>query len=380
MQNQINVLWENICNSTPLTFWEFVQEFNSLKSLFPVVERALKDFDILSKSVSSYPCEVYTQGPTGIGKSVYNYLILLYRIYLHLQLKDPHLLFSFSEHAELSVVIIAPNRMNYEKGLLHFIESTGCNSLFNIYENEDEKVDSKLSVCVNVQKDGITFNMNGNELKLVIVQNESSLIGTQPVVSYINFEDEDPDAMYEKYNSLVRRVNSRFYGLNKWLYTTIIVDKYPNNLYSDLMDQKIKEAESNPHVIVERFTPIWMRDCKSYTDIAQIKNDYYMTLDDGTVYDVVDGYVPPIDDVIVFPRFWKNIDLYKMATENASVFIRDMVGIPLIKPLGVKVEVTNGLSALQACRKLIKDYNIQIVCSEGGIYLKIPDIRTSIKV
>ena len=84
MQNNTKVLWEQYYHTTPLTFWEFVQEFKSLKSLFPCVENALKNFDKKSQNFYTYPSEIYVQGAVGIGKGVYCTLIFLYRIYLFL--------------------------------------------------------------------------------------------------------------------------------------------------------------------------------------------------------------------------------------------------------------------------------------------------------
>lgn len=55
MQNNTKVLWEQYYHTTPFTFWEFVQEFKSLKSLFPCIENTLKNFD--KKSQNFYTSE-----------------------------------------------------------------------------------------------------------------------------------------------------------------------------------------------------------------------------------------------------------------------------------------------------------------------------------
>ena len=108
MQNNTKVLWEQYYHTTPLTFWEFVQEFKSLKSLFPCVENALKKFDKRSENLSTYPSEIYVQGAVGIGKGVYCSLIFLYRIYLFLLFVNGlGFLFTFSKMLSIAFLIVS---------------------------------------------------------------------------------------------------------------------------------------------------------------------------------------------------------------------------------------------------------------------------------
>lgn len=121
MQNNTKVLWEQYYHTTPLTFWEFVQEFKSLKSLFPCVENALKKFDKRSENLSTYPNEIYVQGAVGIGKGVYCSLIFLYRIYLFLLLKDPCEVLHLAPSAPIHAVFIGHRADQTLKGIINFI-------------------------------------------------------------------------------------------------------------------------------------------------------------------------------------------------------------------------------------------------------------------
>ena len=390
MQNAIDVLWENFYYTKPLTLWEFVQEFKSLKSLFPCVKDALKRFDESTKMLSTYPSEIYVQGAVGIGKGVYCYLVFLYRVYLFLLLKEPHKLMSWSSSAEIGAVVIGPRADETLKGIINFIQSAESN-IFGIgheYENNDKKVVSEI---VWSTKDETVTNLwlekgldgrfyfkakNGNKLVFEAVKHQGGLMGLQPAINY--FESDD----YDLYCSLVTRVQARFGLQNKALFSTIIVDKFPNNLYSDLLDQTIKEKEEEANVLVERFVYYFYKDVEN-EEFWGDKHDYMIDPDTGKVErkdaENVEGL-----NWICFPGVYKSttgeMNLYEMAKKNPETFIKDILGLPLTTPLSKEYKVTDELSALQAVRKLIKDYHIKITYGNDGMYLAIDEVNTKIKV
>lgn len=390
MQNAIDVLWENFYYTKPLTFWEFVQEFKSLKSLFPCVKDALKRFDESTKMLSTYPSEIYVQGAVGIGKGVYCYLVFLYRVYLFLLLKEPHKLMSWAPSAEIGAVVIGPRADETLKGIVNFIQSAESN-IFGIgheYENNDKKVVSEI---VWSTKDENTTDLwlekgldgkfyfkakNGNKLVFEAVTNQVGLMGLQPAINY--FESDD----YDLYCSLVTRVQARFGLQNKVLFSTIIVDKFPNNLYSDLLDQTIKEKEKEANVLVERFVYYFYKNVEN-EEFWKDKHDYMIDPDTGKVErkdaENVEGL-----NWICFPGIYKSttceMNLYEMAKKNPEAFIKDILGLPLTTPLSKEYKVTDELSALQTVRKLIKDYHIKITYGNDGMYLAIDEVNTKIKV
>lgn len=386
MQNAIDVLWENFYYTKPLTFWEFVQEFKSLKSLFPCVKDALKRFDESTKTLSTYPSEVYVQGAMGIGKGVYCYLVFLYRIYLFLLLKEPHRLMSWSPSAEIGAVVIGPRADETLKGIINFIQSAGSTT-FEILSTTSKVNSTKTSRINNTRKADcwIYYDKKGNpvfeskyENRLVFraATHQGALIGLQPAVSY--FESDD----YDLYCSLVKRVNTRFGLQNKALFSTIIVDKFPNNLYSDLLDQTIKEKEKEANVLVERFVYYFYKNVEN-EEFWKDKHDYMIDPDTGKVERTNAKNVEGLN-WICFPEIYKTttgeMNLYEMAKKDPEAFIRDILGLPLTTPLLKEYKVTDELSALQTVRKLIKDYHIKITYGNDGMYLAIDEVNTKIKV
>lgn len=381
MQNTTNVLWENFYYTKPLTFWEFVQDFKDLKPLFPCVESALKDFDESSKKL---PREIYVQGAVGIGKGVYCYFVLLYKIYLFLLLKNPSELFSHAPSTVYSAIFAGLHSEDVFNGLLNFIQSAGSGifCLTHVSDSskeyfEDLKIDyarpdSKVEFWVKKDQEGKYWFQSkfGNKLEAVISHGDRDIICKQPVISYL----AEPD--YELYRKIELRVSARFFNLP---FTAIIVDKAPNNLYTDVLDQIIKEKENDPIAVVERFCPLFYRDCKTVDDILKIKHSYVINDLTGEVRNRDDKDISGLDWPC-FPEKWGQMDLYKMATTNPEAFIRDILGEPLPAPLSKEYKVTDELSALQTVRKLIKDYHIKITYGNDGMYLAIDEVNTKIKV
>lgn len=388
MQNAIDVLWENFYDTKPLTLWEFVNEFKSLKPLFPCVTDALDRFDKASKDLVTYPSEIYVQGAMGIGKGIYCYILFLYRVYLFLHLKDPKKLIGWASTVDIGACIIGPKSDEVLKGVVNFIQSAESKIFCINHECESDSTAivskvvwaaegvTQLEQWVEKELDGsYSFRArNGNKLVCKAIKTSAELLGIQPAISYFT-ESSD----YELYSKLVSRVSARFGLQNKALFSTIIVDKYPNNLYSDLLDQTIKEKEKESNVLVERFVYYFYRDCKTDEDFYKEDHPYMIDPDTGKVERKDAKDVEGLN-WICFPEKYRNIDLYEMAKENPETFIRDILGLPLTSPLSKEYKVTDELSALQTVRKLIRDYHIQVRFGEGEMYLEIPDVNTKIKV
>lgn len=386
MQNNTKVLWEQYYHTTPLTFWEFVQEFKSLKSLFPCVENALKNFDKKSQNFYTYPSEIYVQGAVGIGKGVYCTLIFLYRIYLFLLLKEPYRVLEFAPSVSIHAIFIGRHADQMIKGIVNFIESAESTIFSSIHtisatESYEETIadytpeDAKsIKFWVKRGLDGsYSFGSKyGHSITLKIVRTASDLIGLQPVISY--FENAD----YDMYNSLMTRIKNRLGIGNKIMFSTVIIDKYPNNLYSDLLDQTIQEKEYATNTLVERFVPLFYKDCSTELDKCKIESAYKICLSTGEIKKVQD-YTSD-GHWVRFPMKWNGMDLLEKATEDPENFIRDILGLPVESPFSKEYKVTDSLSALQTVRKLIKDYNMQMTFDKDGFYLSIPETDAKLKV
>ena len=395
MQNASDVLWESFYTSKPLTFWEFIQTFKNLKSLFGCVENALKRFDARSKNFQNYPDEIFVQGPVGIGKGLYCYLILLYRIYLFSLLKNPWGFFNFAPSATFGVVLLGSHSKDHKKGLMHLIKDAQS-TIFNVMDSNNEKNDYHTStgfICMKEFLDGeVRFcAQNGNTLNLYYSKNVNdwtALIGTNPVIVYIDTM-ELPKA-WELYNEALTRIRSRFWHFNQIFFTTILVDKYPNNLYEDILDQHIQQVENDPNSLVERFVPSWLKYCKNPEDFEEVEKtyDYFINTENGKVYPIgKDTDIKSIKDdkrLVMFPSTWNtyagSINLLDMANSDPDIFIRDWIGWPLSMPLKMELKVTDSISALTALRQLIKNYHIQIISGEEGMYASVPEVNTKIKI
>lgn len=374
MQNTTNVLWENFYYTKPLTFWEFVQDFKDLKPLFPCVESALKDFD---ESVKRLPREVYVQGAIGIGKGIYCYFVLLYKIYLFLLLKNPSEIFSHAPGVTYSILFAGSHSEDVFNGLLNFVQNTGS-GLFSLVQAsdtsdnffEDIKIvyarpDSQVNFWIRKDQEGKYWfqSVFGNKLEVAIFRDDADIIGRQPVISYL----AEPD--YELYRKVEMRVAARFFNLP---FTTIIVDKAPNNLYADVLDQIIKEKESNPIAVVERFCPLFYKDCKTAEDILEISHKYAINILTGEVKNRDDENVSGLD-WSCFPEEWGQLNLYRMAKTNPEAFIRDILGKPLSKPLSKDYKVSDTLDAMYTIKNLINNYHIRIQFGSDGMFLCAED-------
>ena len=180
------------------------------------------------------------------------------------------------------------------------------------------------------------------------------------------------------YKNLIHRVNSRLGFAEKLMFSTIIVDKYPNNLYSDLLDQVIQEKENCTNTLVERFVPIFYKDCSTELDKCKIESAYKICLSTGKIEKVQD--YTNNNHWVRFPMKWNGMDLLEKATKDPENFIRDILGLPVESPFSKEYKVTDSLSALQTVRKLIKDYNMQMTFDKDGFYLSIPEIDAKLKV
>ena len=366
MQNENDVLWEKYCYAKPLTFWEFVQEFKSLKSLFPCVKNALLAFGKRSKDFYDYPSEIYVQGAVGIGKSVYCYLVFLYRVYLFLLSKSK----DKRRNNAASAVIVGPRAFETLKSVIHFIES--AQPTIFCAEIASQTVDFWME---RDRKGDYLFRSScGNSLALMAAKTGKDLLGIRPVIGYL--ADCPESGSFELFSELRARLSA---GNFKPLFPTLIVDKSPNNLYSDLLDQTIKAKEFTQNALVERFVPIFYRDCSSFNDRDGIDLPYKICLDTGEIEkrgwnDVIAANWSP------FPALWDGRDLYNWASENPKAFVNEFLGKPILSPFTKEYKVTDSLSALQTIKKLVNDYHVQFSFDENGLSLSAPGTDIKIKV
>lgn len=403
MQNQIKVLWESYYVKKPLTFWEFVEKQTNLKQLFGCIELALKTYDKEFDKNLTKTSEVYASGATGIGKGVYAYLIIAYRLYLAMLLKNPkEEIFKFAPTADIFCVFAG---MRCDESLARFISflqgiQDKENPLFVFLEGAESFKVSDDQIVIYKDEDKRYFAYyKSNKITFRAIKSNAEVLGTNPLIVDYDADGYETTTAMRFYENLKYRISARF-SSSKALFSCFLVEKSPNNLYNDLLDQHINEIEKNYDYLVEHFVPIYLKHVKSCKDAAQLpKNTHFIDISNGKVGDIEDvkTYIEkyPNSDIREFPAsvqqpftetnskkvFVKEYDLLTLALEDPKRFVNEILGEPIPNPYKTAIEVTDALEALQVVRKLILDYQIQFTFGErDGAYLSIPELNTKIKI
>lgn len=412
MQSKIAALWESYYIKKPLTFWEFVEKQTNLKSLFGCIEIALKSYE---KEFERNPCkvtEVYASGAVGIGKGVYAYMIVAYRLYLAMLLKNPKKdIFQIAPAAELSCLFAGGHCDEKLIGFLHFLKGIQ-NPEDPLFVFEEGKQLVKFTNAIVIYKDEngkYSAHFNENEIAFRTAKSVAELIGTNPLIVDYDADLYETATAMRFLEQIQGRMKSRF-GPLKDLLTCLLVEKSPNNLYNDLIDQHIWKIEkeymdqglNESKYLVERFVPIYMKNVKTANDLKQLpKNTHFIDLLNGEVGEIwyFDTYVSrhPKNDIREFPAngrqytfanqdvsevFVKENDteLLDLAFEDPKRFVNEILGEPIPNPYKMTIEVSDALGALQTARKLILDYKMQFTFDREGSYLAIPELNTKIKL
>ena len=407
MQSKIAALWETYYIKKPLTFWEFVEKQTNLKQLFGCIEISLKTYSVEFDKNLTKTAEVYASGATGIGKGIYAYLIIAYRLYLGILLKNPKKdIFQIAPAAELSCLFAGIHCNEKLTGFLGFLRGIQDkeNPLFVFLEDtEDFKVAKD---CIVIYKDetGRYFAYyKGNEIAFRTIKSNAEMLCTNPLIVDYDVDGYETTTAMRMYEYIKHRLIARF-GSVKDLFSCLLVEKSPNNLYNDLIDQhiwKIEHPESldEAEYLVERFVPIYMKDIKTVNELSQLpKNTHFIDLLNGAVGEIedFDAYVNkhPKNDTREFPAskqytftssdgsdvFVKEDKLLDLAREDPKRFINEILGEPIPNPYKTTIEVKDALEALQTVRKLIVDYQMQFTFDKEGAYLAIPELNTKFKI
>lgn len=412
MQSKIAALWESYYIKKPLTFWEFVEKQTNLKSLFGCIEIALKSYE---KEFERNPCkvtEVYASGAVGIGKGVYAYMIVAYRLYLAMLLKNPKKdIFQIAPAAELSCLFAGGHCDEKLIGFLHFLKGiqNPDDPLFVFEEGKQLKEFTDAIVIYKDENRKYSAHFNENEIAFRTAKSVAELLGTNPLIVDYDTDLYETATAMRFLEQIQGRMKSRF-GPLKDLLTCLLVEKSPNNLYNDLIDQHIWKIEKDymdqglneSKYLVERFVPIYMKNVKTANDLKQLpKNTHFIDLLNGEVGEIwyFDTYVSrhPKNDIREFPAngrqytfanqgvsevFVKENDteLLDLAFEDPKRFVNEILGEPIPNPYKMTIEVSDALGALQTARKLILDYKMQFTFDGEGSYLAIPELNTKIKL
>ncbi len=408
MQSKIAALWESYYVTKPLTFWEFVEKQTNLKHLFSCVEIALKSYE---KEFERNPCkvtEVYASGAVGIGKGVYAYMVIAYRLYLAMLLKNPKRdIFQIAPSAELSCMFVGGHCDEKLIGFLHFLKGIQNQEdpIFVFEEGKQLKEFTDVIVIYKDENERYSAHFGENEIAFRAAKSFMGLIGTNPLIVDYDADFFEAATAMRILEQIQSRMRTRF-GSLKDLLTCLLVEKSPNNLYNDLLDQhiwKVEHPESlgEARYLVERFVPIYMKDVKTVNDLGQLpKNTHFIDILNGAVGELEDfeAYVSkhPKSDIREFPAsrqyifassdgfdtFVKENDteLLDLAFEDPKRFVNEILGEPTPNPYKMTVEVSDALGALQTARKLILDYKMQFTFDSNGSYLSIPEVNTKIKL
>lgn len=402
MQNQIKVLWESYYVKKPLTFWEFVEKQTNLKQLFGCIELALKTYDKEFDKNLTKTSEVYASGAIGIGKGVYASLIVAYRLYLGMLLKNPkEEIFKFAPTADLSCVFAGmrcDEKLARFVGFLRGIQDKE-NPLFVFLEDAESLNVSDDQIIIYKDEDKRYFAYyKGNKIAFRAIKSNAEVLGTNPLIVDYDADGYETATAMRFYENLKYRIAARF-SSSKALFSCFLVEKSPNSLYNDLLDQHINEIEKNCDYLVEHFVPIYLSHVKSCKDVAQLpRNTHFIDVSNGAVGDIenVKAYIEkhPNSDIREFPAsvqqtfttnakkaFVTENDLLTLALEDPKRFVNEVLGEPIPNPYKTTIEVKDALEALQVVRKLIIDYQIQFTFGErDGAYLSIPELNTKIKI
>lgn len=403
MQNQIKVLWESYYVKKPLTFWEFVEKQTNLKQLFGCIEISLKTYNVEFDKNLTKTSEVYASGAVGIGKGVYAYLIIAYRLYLGMLLKNPkEEIFKFAPTTEISCLFAGKHCDEKLAGFLGFLRGIQDkeNPLFVFLEDtEDFKVAEGRIVIYKDETGRYFAYYKGNEIAFRTIKSNAEMLCTNPLIVDFDADGYETATAMRMYENIKHRVAARF-GSAKDLFSCLLVEKSPNNLYNDLLDQHIHEIEKNYEYLVERFVPIYMKHVKSYKDVPQLpKNTHFIDVSSGVVgcIENLESYIRqhPSSDTRDFPAsvqqtfteestkksFVKEDELLDLALEDPKRFVNEILGEPIPNPYKTTIEVKDALGALQTVRRLMLDYQIQFTFGERDrAYLSIPELNTKIKI
>lgn len=375
MQSKITALWEPCYIKRPLTFWEFVERQTKLVRLFTCVENALK---IYERDFEKIPCkvsEVYVTGASGVGKGVYTYLIIAYRLYLTLLLKNPKEdVFQIAPTCELSCVFIGLCSSEKLTMFLHFLREIqdDKNPIFTFDENTNSN-----NIHIFQNSNGIYVARYGdNEITFKAVKAMSSFLGINPVIVDYDADAYDTVTAMSFLKQIQERMNARL-GFFKNLFSCLIVEKSPNNLYNDLVNQYIERT----FYLVERFVPIYLRDI----DPNQFpKNTHFIDLLNGTVDKIenLDTYVSEHSEnnIRQFPDKVNQMNLLELAIKNPKEFVNDILGESIPIPYKIPNESREKLNILQSVRRMIIENQIQFTFDEDGSYLSISGLDTKIKL
>lgn len=410
MQSKIAALWESYYIKKPLTFWEFVEKQTNLKSLFGCIEIALKSYEKEFERNPYKVTEVYASGAVGIGKGVYAYMIVAYRLYLAMLLKNPkEEIFKFAPSNELSCMFAGGHCDEKLIGFLHFLQGIQNpeDPLF-VFEEGKQLVKFTNAIVIYEDENGkYSAHFNENKIAFRTAKSVAELIGTNPLIVDYDADLYETSMAMRFLEQIQNRMRSRF-GSLKDLLTCLLVEKSPNNLYNDLIDQHIWKIEkeykdlglNESKYLVERFVPIYMKNVKTANDLNQLpKNTHFIDILNGEVGEIwyFDTYVSrhPKNDIREFPAngrqytftgsseiFVKENDteLLDLAFEDPKRFVNEILGEPIPNPYKMTIEVSDALGALQTARKLILDYQMQFTSDRDGAYLAIPELNTKIKI
>lgn len=410
MQSKIAALWESYYIKKPLTFWEFVEKQTNLKSLFGCIEIALKSYEKEFERNPYKVTEVYASGAVGIGKGVYAYMIVAYRLYLAMLLKNPkEEIFKFAPSSELSCMFAGGHCDEKLIGFLHFLKGIQNQEdpLF-VFEEGKQLVKFTNAIVIYEDENGkYSAHFNENKIAFRTAKSVAELIGTNPLIVDYDADLYETSMAMRFLEQIQNRMRSRF-GSLKDLLTCLLVEKSPNNLYNDLIDQHIWKIEkeykdlglNESKYLVERFVPIYMKNVKTANDLNQLpKNTHFIDILNGEVGEIwyFDTYVSrhPKNDIREFPAngrqytftgsseiFVKENDteLLDLAFEDPKRFVNEILGEPIPNPYKMTIEVSDALGALQTARKLILDYQMQFTFDRDGAYLAIPELNTKIKI
>lgn len=403
MQNQIKVLWESYYVKKPLTFWEFVEKQTNLKQLFGCIEISLKTYSVEFDKNLTKTSEVYASGAVGIGKGVYAYLIIAYRLYLGMLLKNPkEEIFKFAPTTEISCLFAGKHCDEKLASFLGFLRGIQDNEnpLFVFLEGKGNfKVAGDQIVICKDENERYFACYKDNKIAFRAIKSNAEMLCTNPLIVDYDADGYETATAMRMYENIRHRLIARF-GPAKDLFSCLLVEKSPNNLYNDLLDQHIHEIEKNYEYLVERFVPIYMKHVKSYKDVPQLpKNTHFIDVSSGVVgcIENLESYIRqhPSSDTREFPAsvqqafteeitkksFVKEDELLDLALEDPKRFVNEILGEPIPNPYKTTIEVKDALGALQTVRKLMLDYQIQFTFEErNGAYLSIPELNTKIKI
>lgn len=356
--------WEKYFTEKPLSFKGFVEIYQQKEKIFPHI---LEKINVISNNPQYI--EFFIQGFVGSGKSTLIYLLTAYKVYLFLLLKSPHELYGLSDDGKFFVMFYLPDKRYAELLIYAFINLLKDFPFFKEVKNlqEPDLDNNVISFKTFESDDLLTFKKHNTFLHVKAAKNKYDLYGACVIMCIISEigplrkRGVSSSEIFKFYKNVKHLIKSRYSGP----VNAIIVDKDPDNYYTDVFDRYISEhVQDSPTEMSITFQNYWelFRNLDPDSKIDSIFN-----LTTCRVVDNMDDVLPG-DNFIRFPSIFNNVNFLDKAKKCPKRFVNEVIGQPVCMNT-----CSPTYDAMVQVIDLINKHNLEISYKNGKVYLEQPD-------